>query len=283
MGPSFLALNGEKTDFDNASYVVIPVPYDGTSTWIKGADRGPDAIIRASAHLELYDMETERECYTAGIHTAPVIRVEGGPECWTAAVADAAGCVFDAGKVPIVLGGEHSVSIGSALAAASRFQKLTVLQLDAHADLRESLEGSRYNHGCVMARIGEQVPIIQTGIRSMSSEELPRFQPNRAVTAEEVSSGKKWINKICSLLTEDTYITIDLDVFDPSVIPSTGTPEPGGLNWYQVTGLLREVCRCSRVIGFDVVELCPGQDHASNFTAAKLIYTLISYMEENRT
>jgi agmatinase len=178
----------------------------------------------------------------------------------------------------VVIGGEHSVSIGAIKAQAEKHKKLTVLQLDAHSDLRDEYHGSKYNHACVMARAKELCQIVQVGIRSMDTCEKPRVDKRRMFFAEDIRDKRNWVNKVVSLLKGNVYVTIDLDVFDPSIMPSTGTPEPGGLLWYEVLDLLRLVFRKTNVTGFDVVEMCPNSTNkAPDFLAAKLIYKLISY------
>ncbi|MHC4314719.1 MAG: agmatinase, partial [Planctomycetota bacterium] len=181
-------------------------------------------------------------------------------------------------KFVVLIGGEHSISIGSVKAHAQNHKDLTVLQLDAHSDLRDEYNGSKYSHACVMARITEFCPFLQVGIRSMDSSEKERMDNNRVFLAKDILNDKNWIKKIISKLSKTTYITIDLDVFDPSIIPSTGTPEPGGLSWYDVLSLLKAVSENTNIVGFDVVELCPdNRNKAPNFLAAKLIYKLLSY------
>ena len=263
---------------ENASAVVIPVPYDGTSTWHKGADRGPGAILDASNAVEWYDIETASEPHTHGIATlAPIGHPdgpEGDPERLTPIVERAVGEQLDAGRLPIVLGGEHSVSIGAIYAAAARFEDLTVLQIDAHADTREAYEGSPHNHACVMARARERAKIVQVGIRSIDAAEAPGLDPDRVFWAHELrrQSAASWIERVVERLTDHVYITIDLDAFDPSLMPATGTPEPGGLLWHEVNDLVRAVCARSRVVGFDVVELCPQPGlFACEFLAVKLV------------
>ena len=280
---NFLDLPPEASQFASALYTVLPVPYDGTSTWKKGADRGPDAILSASAQVELYDIDTSLEAWKRGIHTTAPLGPFSSPRHCVSAVRQAVGGLLEEGKITVILGGEHTVSIGAAWAAADKYQDLTVLQLDAHADLRQSYEGSRFNHACVMARIGERAPFIQAGIRSLSPEEAPHITGERTFFARDIHrSGPDWMEQLLPLLTERVYITLDLDVFDPAYIPATGTPEPGGLDWYQVTDLLRRVATMSEIVGFDVVELCPTGHHASEFLAAKLTYAIMNYIEEKR-
>ena len=275
---NFGDLPEEYSNLNQAQVVILPVPYDCTSTWIKGADKGPQAIIEASVHMELYDIETDSEVYRKGIYTAEPFEVNLPPDEMVEAVRKNVQTFIADDKFAVVLGGEHSVSIGPVRAHAEKHRDITVLQLDAHTDLRNEYEGSRFNHACVMARIAELCPIVQVGIRSMDSSEKEALDRSRVVFAEDIHRDKEWVEKVLSQLTEMVYITIDLDVFDPSIMPSTGTPEPGGLLWYDVLVLLKAVFDDKEVVGFDVVELCPDQrNKAPDFLAAKLIYKLLSY------
>src|SRR4030042_4415430 len=268
----------EYSVLENARVVVIPVPFDHTSTWVKGADKGPAAIIEASAHMELYDIETDSEVYKRGIFTAQPIDGQELPEDMVEMVAEQVRKYRRDNKFVVVLGGEHSVSLGSVREHAANNAGLTVLQLDAHSDLRDEYEGSKYNHAWQMARIMELCPIVQVGIRSMDSSEKKALDTSRVIFAREIFTNKNWIEKVLSKLSENVYVTIDLDVFDPSIMPSTGTPEPGGLLWYDVLGLMRTVIESRNVVGFDIVELCPEErNKAPDFLAAKLIYKLLSY------
>jgi agmatinase len=275
---NFGYLPAEYSGEDNAGVVIIPVAYDGTSTWMKGADEGPTAIIEASANMELYDIETDSEVYKKGIFTEEVIAGDVTTAEMIAAVKEAVQYHLEKGKFAVVIGGEHSVSIGSIQAYAESHKNITVLQLDAHADLRQQYNGSKYNHACVMARVKELCPIVQVGVRSMDSSEKGSMDTSRVFFAEHIYGSTEWIKKVVSKLSDNVYITIDLDVLDPSIMPSTGTPEPGGLFWYDILTLLRSVCEKKNVVGFDVVELCPDdKNKASDFLAAKLIYKLLSY------
>ena len=263
---------------DKAKIVLVPVPYDGTSTWVKGADKGPQAILDASPNLEFYDIETDSEVYRRGIYTDRPVDVDSSPEDMVAAVRQRIAGHLDHDALAVTLGGEHSVSIGAVEAYAARFSGMSVLQLDAHSDLRDQYEGSRFNHACVMARIKERCPIVQVGIRSMDISEKPAMDRDRVFFAKDIQGQTGWIDRVVDELTEQVYVTIDLDVFDPSIMPSTGTPEPGGLLWYEVLALLQTLCHRRRVVGFDVVELCPRRDNwAPDFLAAKLIYQFLSY------
>jgi agmatinase len=271
-------LPAEYSAMEHARVVIIPVPFDRTSTWLKGADKGPSAIIEASAHMELYDIETESEVYKKGIFTAEPVDGQELPEEMVEMVAEQVRKHLENNKFVVVVGGEHSISIGPVRAQVANNADITVLQLDAHSDLRDEYEGSKYNHACVMARISELCPIVQVGIRSMDSSEKKALDKNHVIFAEEISTNKNWIEHVLSKLSKNIYLTVDLDVFDPSIMPSTGTPEPGGLSWYDVLGLLRTVFDNRNVVGFDVVELCPNESNkAPDFLAAKLIYKLLSY------
>ena len=266
--------------------VILPVPYDLSSSWKKGADRGPWALLEASAYVELYDVQTRSEPWLRGIETASAIECEGSPEALAGVVRDRVAEILAEEALPIVLGGEHSVTIGAVEAAATSSgaagRSFSVLQIDAHADTRESYHGSRYNHACVMARAREHGPIVQVGIRAIDASERPQLDERRVVWAHEIAAARAtgdtgWMDRAVSGLEEDVYLTIDLDAFDPSIVPATGTPEPGGLEWYEVNELIRRLVARRRLVGFDVVELLPQPgDHASDFLAAKLVYRVLA-------
>lgn len=277
--PAFLGLEPPDSDLATAAAVVLPVPYDGTSTWRKGADRGPRAILDASTAVEWYDIETGTEVHRRGIATETPVTWAGTPEGLADAVDRRVDAILERDQLPVVLGGEHSVAIGAIRAAARRFPGLTVLQLDAHADTRERYEGSTHNHACVMARVREWCPIVQVGLRSVDASELPALVPERVFWAHEMArtGSRDWMDRAVGLLADPVWVTIDLDVFDPAYLPATGTPEPGGLDWWTVTQLLGRVAARRRVVGFDLVELLPlAEHHASDFLAAKLAHRLLS-------
>jgi agmatinase len=277
----FGGIEKKYTNYETSRVVILPVPYDATSTWIRGADKGPEAILEASANMELYDIQTNREVYLDGIHTAGPVGLSGEPGEMVAEVERSVGQILDDGKLPVVIGGNHSVSIGPVRACAARFEKLTVLQLDAHTDLRPEYDDTPLSHASIMARAAEVADIVQVGIRSMCSEELPFLQPGRVFFAHEISGRSDWWEQADLMIDGPVYLTIDLDVFDPSVLPSTGTPEPGGLNYYEVYRFLEHVIKRHRIIGFDVVELCPNPaEKSSDFLASKLIYQLISLISK---
>jgi agmatinase len=265
-------------DYSASRIIIVPVPYDETSTWMKGADKGPDAIMEASVNLEFYDVETDSEAHLFGIHTIEPIIEKRSPETLVDAVYREAIFLLNQEKFLVIVGGNHTVSIGSAKAFSEHFGNLSILQLDAHSDLRNEYEGSSYNHACAMARMREFAPVIQVGIRSMSQEEASCADWERIFLAHELYLDKTKYQKAIDKLTENVYITIDLDVFDPSLIPSTGTPEPGGPEYFEIMNFLKEVIWKKNVVGFDVVELCPSPaNKAPDFIAAKIIYQLLSY------
>jgi agmatinase len=265
-------------NYSESGIIIVPVPYDETSTWMKGADKGPDAILHASVNLEFYDVETSSEAHLKGIHTiAPLLEKET-PQQLVKAVYDNILSLLSDKKFPVIIGGNHTVSIGAIKAFSEFFENLTILQLDAHADLRQVYEGSVFNHACAMARAREFAPVVQVGIRSMSAEELPFVERDRIFFSHELYYDKSLYEKALVKLTENVYITIDLDVFDPSIMPSTGTPEPGGPPYYELLHFMKEVIKSRNVVGFDVVELCPSATNKSpDFVAAKIIYQLLSY------
>lgn len=265
-----------------ATFVVVPVPYDLTSTYQPGSRRGPMAILEASTNMELYDEELKKETYLAGIHTTLPVEIDArGPKNMINAVRKKISKIVTMNKIPVMLGGEHSISLGAVQALKEKYPKLSVLQLDAHADLRDSYQGSPFSHASVARRISEICPLVQVGIRSMSKEEgdfLPKSNV-KSYSADFVLEQKNWCEKICKDLKGDVFVTIDLDVFDPSIMSSTGTPEPGGIYWRDVLRLLKAVSRTCKIRGFDVVELAPVAGNiAPDFMTAKLIYRLMGYI-----
>jgi agmatinase len=268
--------------YDKAKFIVVPVPYDLTSTYQSGSRRGPGAILDASANMELYDEELRQETYRAGIHTlAPLETDARGPaEMMNAVHRTIAGIAADA-KVPVMLGGEHSISFGAVRAMKGVFPELTVLQLDAHADLRDAYQGTPFSHAAVARRIMELCPLVQAGIRSMSVEEAEFLSasPVKSYPADFILDGGPWCETICGDLHGDVYLSIDLDVLDPAVMPATGTPEPGGIDWRDLIRLIREVSKRCRIRGFDVVELAPIPGMvAPDFLASKLVYRTMGYL-----
>ena len=280
---AFGALSDNFCRYETAAIAILPVPYDGTSTWMKGSSQGPQALLDASAHMELYDIETDSEVFRRGMITMEPVHCPDDPWQMVTAVYERARPLVAGGKFVVGIGGEHSVSVGLVRAVAEKIPDLSVLQLDAHSDTRDTYEGSRYNHACVMSRIGELCPYVQAGIRSMDAAEMKRLKPDRTFFAREIVKGSNVVPRIVKALTRDVYITIDLDVFDPSVMPSTGTPEPGGLGWYHLFGLLGPVIKAKNVVGIDVTELLPNPaNKAPDFLAAKLIYRILSMVFTQR-
>ncbi len=274
---NFLGIPAEFSNYDSSKCVILPIPFDGTSTFMKGADQGPAALIRASQQVEFYDIESAREPYRVGIHTAAPVDEKTGVAVNREAERRVSKYLGDS-KFVLALGGEHSVSLGPVRAHAARYKNLSILQLDAHADLREQYHDDPLNHACIMARCKEFIPtIVQVGIRSMDATEAQANRADHVFLAEQLNQDSNWIERAVSLLTDEVYVTIDLDVFDPSLMPSTGTPEPGGMGWYEVLRLLKRVSERKRIVGADIVELCPGETQGPDFIAAKLAYKLLSY------
>lgn len=264
--------------YEESKIIILPVPYDETSTYMKGSDKGPDAILNASPNLEFFDVETMSEAHLHGIHTADPVLEKESPEKLTEAVYKRTISLLGENKFPVIIGGNHTVPIGAFKAFSEFYSNLTILQLDAHADLRPEYEGSPLNHACAIARAREYAPVVQVGIRSMSKDELPYLQKDRMFFAHELYCDKGLYGKALDKITGNVYLTIDLDVFDPSLMPSTGTPEPGGPEYSELMNFLRDVINNRNLVGFDVVELCPNESNkAPDFVAAKIIYQLLSY------
>ena len=275
---TYAGIPSNLASIETAKIVVIPVPYDGTSTWGKGADKGPKAFFEASENMELYDIETDSEVFQNGIHLAPAITTDDTPEQMVSGVHETVKNYLKKNKFVTLIGGEHSISIGAIRAFTERYDHLTVLQLDAHADLRMVYQGSAYNHACAMYEASQHTNLVQVGIRSMDASEKSVMNTDNVFFAHEMAEDDYWMDKAIDMLTDTVYITFDLDAFDPSILPATGTPEPGGMLWYETLTFLKKVFQQKEVVGFDIVELCPRQnDSSSSFTAAKLYYKMLSY------
>ena len=261
---------------DEAKVVLIPVPYDGTSTWQKGADRGPQAFLEASENMELFDIETRSEVYKKGVYLTPPVTENSSPEKMVEAVYKTTKNYIQQEKFVTLFGGEHSISIGTIRAFNESFEDLTVVQIDAHADLRKEYEGSKCNHACAVHEASKTTNLIQVGIRSMDAEELEYMDENQVYFAHDLY--EDWMDDAIGQMTPNVFLTIDLDAFDPSILPSTGTPEPGGLFWYETLDFIRTIFKKKNVVGFDIVELCPNPaEKSSDFLAAKLYYKMLSY------
>lgn len=278
---NFGALPENLSQYETSNAVILPVPYDSTSSYKAGTREGPRAIIAASRQVELFDEELLEDVSLRGIHTlgelAPDMR---GPERMIEKVRDVSREILTDKKMLVTLGGEHSITLGVVQALVEKHPDLSVLQIDAHLDLRESYEESPYNHACVMRRIFDICNITQVGIRNFSQEEHTFIKTHglKPFYAFNMYKNNEWYDEVAAQLGQNVYITIDLDGLDPSIMPSVGTPEPGGMGWYETLRLLKMVCERKKVVGFDVMELCPNPtDISSDFTAAKLVYKLIGY------
>ncbi len=280
---NFLALESTHSEYDSSRFVVLPIPYDATATFGTGSRHGPSAIISASAHVEYYDDELAREYHDVGIATLdPLETNAAGPDAMHADIFRAAKKIVDDGKFLIGLGGDHSITAGLVRAVLGQHKKLSVLQIDAHLDLRDKYQESKYSHACVMRRVVELgANVVPVGIRSVSQEEH-RFAKRakiKPISARECMFEDNSLDHMMDQLGDDVYVTIDIDGFDPSLAPGTGTPEPGGLDWYQVTGLLQLVALEKRIVAADVVEVSPIPGQCmTEYLAARLIYKLIGYV-----
>jgi len=282
---NFGGLPEEQSRYEKSRAVIFPAPLERTTTYMTGTRNGPAAIIAASRNMELYDEELGLEPYKKiGIATLPAMDTqEGTLEKVLAELHTTELALLGDGKFPVVLGGEHSLTPPLVSAAAKKFADLSVLQIDAHADLRDSYQGNPASHASAMRRVVEVCPAVQVGIRSLSIEEAEAIPGLRTKVywAKEIVPAplESWLSRVVADLSPHVYLTIDLDGFDPAFVPATGTPEPGGLDWHQVTSLIRAVAAKKRIVAMDVVELLPQPgDHASDFLAAKLIYKILGYV-----
>lgn len=263
---------------ETARIVLLPVEYDGTSTWGKGADKGPAAFLEASENMELYDIETNTEVYTQGIYLEQALKEFTNPDLMVESVHQKVKGYLSRNKFVTLFGGEHSISIGAIRAFNEHFEDLTVLQIDAHADLRKEYMGTPFNHACAMYEASQETNLVQVGIRSMDITETKVMNRENVFFAHEMVEDDYWIDKVINSLKGKVYITFDLDALDPSILPSTGTPEPGGMMWYETLQFLWRVFEECDVVGFDIVELCPNpKARSSDFLAAKLYYKMLTY------
>ncbi|MBV9849997.1 MAG: agmatinase [Armatimonadetes bacterium] len=281
---NFLGLPPEHSDFAASRALILPVPYDATTSYKGGAKAGPQAVIDASTQVELYDRELDDEpALRWGVYTLPALAPDlRSPEATIMGIAEAVSGLARTGKLLCVLGGEHSVSVGVARGLHDVFGDFLTVQLDAHADLRDEYDGTPYSHACAARRIAEIGPVIQLGIRSLDAAEATFLRENPArVTAffaEDMHRDRSYLQVLAERVRgQRVFLTIDLDVLDPAIMPATGTPEPGGLGWYDTLDILRIVCAEAEVIAFDCVELSPLPGlHAPEFLAAKLVYKTLS-------
>jgi len=270
-----------RVDFDTARVVVLPVPLDRTTSYVGGTRNGPHEILVASSHMEIWDDETESDVSRVGIFTLPEMEFPfASIDDVMAEIRRVASEVISRDKFPVFLGGEHSITGPIVAAMAQKYSGLSVLQIDAHADLRDTYMGTPHNHACAMRRALEYARATQVGIRSMSPDEAAAAPtlPTEIFYDFNMRLDENWIERVVDSLSETVYITIDVDGFDPAIMPATGTPEPGGLSWYEALALLRRVIESRNVVGCDVVELAPLPGMvAPNFLCAKLIYKILSY------
>lgn len=276
---TYAGIPEENATLENSKVMLVTVPYDGTSTWGKGADKGPELFLDASENMELYDIETATEPYLQGVYLAGEVSENSTPEAMTDAVyAKTKELMKHEGKLFTLFGGEHSVSIGSIRAFGEKYPDLTVLQLDAHTDLRPDFHGSASNHACAVFEASQKLNLVQVGIRSCDAEEVQYVQNGNMFWAHDIAKNPNWIEEVVNNVFGNVYITIDLDAFDPSIAPSTGTPEPGGLQWYPTLELLKKVFEKCNVVAFDIVELMDSpMAKPTAFLAAKLYYKMLAY------
>jgi len=269
------------TDFNSARVVILPIPLDRTTSYVPGTRNGPHEILVASSHMELWDEETETDVHSIGIYTLPEMEFPFGTmDEVVREIRRVASELVTRDKFVVALGGEHAITGPIVAAYAGKFPNLSVLQLDAHADLRDSYMGTRHNHACAMRRVVECAPATQVGIRSLSTEEakVAPTLPTRIFYDYNMRDKADWIDRVVDSLGDTVYVTIDVDGFDPAIMPATGTPEPGGLSWHEALALLRAVISRRTVVGCDIVELSPMPGNvAPNFLCAKLIYKILSY------
>lgn len=275
---TYAGIGEEFSKLATSKIVLIPVSYDGTSTWQKGADKGPKAFLEASENMELYDIETDSEVYKQGVFLADEITAKDSPEAVIDEVHEITKKYINRNKFVTVFGGEHSISIGTIRAFNECFSNLTVLHIDAHADLRASYEGTKYNHACAVYEANSTTNLVQVGIRSMDISEKREMNLDKVFFAHDMAVNEDWMDDVIDQLSSNVFITFDFDALDPSIFPSTGTPEPGGLFYYETLEFLKRVFDEKNVVGFDMVELCPNEvDKSSDFLAAKLYYKMLSY------
>ena len=275
---TYAGIPEENATLENSKVMLVTVPYDGTSTWGKGADKGPELFLDASENMELYDIETATEPYLEGVYLAGEVAEDSSPEAMSEAVYQKTKEMLQHDKLFTLFGGEHSVSIGSIRAVGEKYENLTVLQLDAHTDLRPEFHGSTSNHACAVFEANQKHNLVQVGIRSCDVEEMQYVPKGQCFWAHEIAENPNWIEDVLAKVSGNVYITIDLDAFDPSIAPSTGTPEPGGLAWYPTLKLLKKVFEKCNVVAFDIVELMDSANpKPTAFLAAKLYYKMLAY------
>jgi agmatinase len=279
---TFAGIPKQFSNSTTSKVYLTSIPYDGTSTWGKGADKGFDAFLEAAENMELYDIETDSEVYQRGIYLSPAIKENRSPEQMFQSVYSNTKKLLEKGdKFLTFFGGEHSVSIGIIKAFYEKYSNISVLQLDAHTDLRPAYDGSPYNHACAVYDASKNTNLVQVGIRSMDISEKEHLDRDKCFFANEIAGRTEWMDEAVTKLTDNVYITLDLDVLDPAIMPSTGTPEPGGMNWYELIKFLKKVFKEKNILGFDIVELAPNPNNkAPDFLVAKLYYKMLTYKFE---
>lgn len=274
----------ERQNYRSSKIVIVPVPYESTTYYQSGTKEGPWAIINASRHVELFDIEKEKDISKIGIFTLEELEPsKNSPRETMLRIENVISKILEDDKIPVMLGGEHSITFGAVSAFKKKYSRdLSVLQIDAHSDLRNEFEGTKFHHGCVMRRVIDdlRLPVTHVGIRSISEEESLYVKESKK---SNIFYGKNFSKEdIINTLKENVYITLDLDGLDPSIMPSTGTPEPNGLSWEQVLDLVREVSKNKNIVGVDIVELSPIPGFiAPDFLAAKLVYKIIAYIADS--
>ena len=277
----------EYTSFDASRILVLPVSYEGTVSYGTGTGSGAMAIVDASRNMELYEEETDSEVYKLGIHTLPEFKPRNDPAKMMSDLYDYSKELLESDKFVCTLGGEHSVSAPIIKAHAEKYHNMSVLQIDAHADLRDTYDGTPHSHASIMARVVKdlRIPSVQVGIRSLSADEarlLATGIPTKIYWARDVAGKTKWIDEAIDNLTENVYLTIDIDGLDPSLVPTTGTPEPGGLGWYETLELIRKLAERKRIVGMDLVEYSYFESYDSPaFLCSKLVYKSLAYIFRN--
>jgi len=275
---TYAGIADEFAKLEQAKIVLIPVPFDGTSTIQKGAEKGPEAFLNASKSMELYDIETDTEVYQQGIYLADAIEENKSPEALVDAVHQTTKKYIKKNKFVTLFGGEHTVSIGTIRAFNEMFPSLTVLHIGAHTNLRKSYNGSSINNACALSEANQMTNLIQVGIRSMSAKEKTIIDTDKTYFAHEMAVDDTWIDAAIDQMTDDVFINFSLDGLDISILPNTTSPQPGGLFWYETLDFLKQVFAEKNVVGFDMVALCPNpKQKASDLLAAKLYYKMLSY------
>lgn len=281
---NFLGIPEEFSSYDTSRYALLSIPFDKACSWLRGASRGPAAVIEASTQLELFDIETGQEVFKAGFFTAPPVEAESSEEMVRKGYEATKRLLAD-GKFVFTVGGDHSISNGPIRAHYEAYNDISILHIDAHSDLRDEYEGTPLSHASIIARVKEMTGrIVSVGIRSMDRSEWRKLPDDQVFYAHTLRNADEWIPRVLRQLGEKVYVTLDVDAFDISIMPSTGTPEPGGLQWYDVLRLLREVASQHTLVGMDVVELLPSEHtKAPDFLVAKLIYKVAAYRELARS